>query len=202
MRVNVFLALSLNFYERSDMNKFNMFVLAGLCAMSVNAFAADAPAEATKTVDATKPAVNAQRTQVPAARGPTLELAIEAARVAIETCAAEGGQKVGVSVVDSAGVLKVLLAADGTSPRGVTSGNSKAVTALTYKSNTSKLTEQIKTDKVLGDTIASNAALNARPGGVLIRVGDEIIGAIGVGGGRTDEPCALAGLQKVQSRLQ
>jgi uncharacterized protein GlcG (DUF336 family) len=184
------------------MNKFNILVLAGICAMSANTFAADVPSEATKQVDAAKPASTPQRTQVPAARGPSLELAIEAARVAIETCAADGGQKVGVSVVDSAGVLKVLLAADGTSPRGVTSGNSKAVTALTYKTNTSKLTEQIKSDKVLGDTIAANTSLNARPGGVLIKVGDEIIGAIGVGGGRTDEPCALAGLQKVQSRLQ
>lgn len=181
------------------MNKLNVILLTGLCAISVNAGAADAPTDA-----AAKPVVStpANANRVPAAKGPSLELAIEAARVAIETCAADGGQKIGVSVVDSAGVLKVLLAADGTSPRGVTSGNSKAVTALTYKTNTSKLTEQIKTDKVLGDTIAANTVLNARPGGVLIKVGDEIIGAIGVGGGRTDEPCALAGLQKIQSRLQ
>ena len=178
------------------MNKLNVIFIASFFFLATNAFSADA------TADATKPVVNTQRVQVPAARGPSLELAIEAALVAIETCAADGGQKVGVSVVDSAGVLKVLLAADGTSPRGVTSGNTKAVTALTYKSNTSQLTEQIKSDKVLGDTIAANTSLNARPGGVLIKVGDEIIGAIGVGGGHTDEPCALAGLQKVQSRLK
>ena len=184
------------------MSKFNIAVLTGLCVMAANAFAADLPSEVIKQLDTEKPATTAQRVQVPAARGPSLELAIEAARVAIETCAADGGQKVGVSVVDSAGVLKVLLAADGASPRGVTSGNSKAVTALTYKISTGKLTELIKSDKILGDTIAANSALNARPGGVLIKVGDEIIGAIGVGGGKTDEPCALAGLQKIQSRLQ
>lgn len=184
------------------MSNLKMILVAAICATSANAKAADAPADAAKAADAPKPAANAQRVQVPAARGPSLELAIEAARVAIETCAADGGQKVGVSVVDSAGVLKVLLAADGTSPRGVTSGNAKALTAITYKTNTSKLTEQIKVDKSLGDTIAANTALNARPGAVLIKIGDEIIGAIGVGGGRTDEPCALAGLQKVQSRLQ
>lgn len=175
--------------------KFKVLLLAVLGAVSVNAMAADAPAEAAK------PAAAPARTQVPAAKGPALDLAIEAARVAIETCAADGGQKIGVSVVDSAGVLKVLLAADGTSPRGVTSGNAKALTAIQYKTNTSKLTEQIKTDKALGDTIAANTALNARPGAVLIKVGDEIIGAIGVGGGRTDEPCAVAGLQKIQNRL-
>lgn len=144
----------------------------------------------------------ANQPRVPAARGPALDLAIEASKIAIETCAAAGGQKIGISFVDSAGVLKTLLAADGTSPRGVTSSTNKAVTALTFKTATSQLTEQIKTDKSLADKISANVNFNARPGGVLIKVGDEIIGAIGVGGGRTDEDCALAGLQKIQSRLQ
>lgn len=156
--------------------------------------AADAPA-------APAPA-DPPRARVPAARGPALELAIEAARVAIDTCAAAGGQKIGASVVDSAGVLKALLAADGTSPRGVTSSTSKAVTALTFKTATSDLGEQAKSDKALADKIAANANFNARPGGVLLKVGDEIIGAIGVGGGRTDADCALAGVDKIQARLQ
>lgn len=145
------------------------------------------------------PANNAAR--VPAAKGPALALAIEAARVANETCAADGGQKVATSVVDAAGVLKVLLAADGTSPRGVSSSTIKAQTALQYKKSTSELFEQAKTDKAFAEAIAANPAVNGRPGGILIKVGDEIIGAIGVGGGRTDEPCALAGLQKIQARL-
>lgn len=139
--------------------------------------------------------------RVPAAKGPSLALAYEAAKVAIETCAADGGQTVAASVVDSAGVLKVLLAADGTSPRGVSSSTIKAQTALQYKKSTSALFEQAKTDKAFAETIAANPAVNGRPGGILIHVGNEIIGAIGVGGGRTDEPCALAGLQKIQSRL-
>ncbi len=159
-------------------------------------FAAEPNETAPAKVEAAAPA------RVPAAKGPALELAIEAARVAIETCAADGGQKIGVSVVDSAGVLKVLLAADGTSPRGVTSSTNKAVTALHFKKSTSALAEQIKTDKAMADTIAATPAFNARPGGILIQVGGEIIGAIGVGGGKTDEPCAVAGLNKVQTRLQ
>lgn len=178
------------------MNKLKITLLAGLCATSINLMAADTPA--------TKPAeaAPAQRPQVPAARGPALELSIEAARVAIETCAADGGQKIAASVVDSAGVLKVLLAADGTSPRGVASSTAKAVTALNFKSPTSQVGEQAKTDKTLADKIAADTTINARPGGILIKVGDEIIGAIGVGGGKTDEPCALAGLQKIQARLK
>jgi uncharacterized protein GlcG (DUF336 family) len=167
-----------------------------ICAalLSMNISAADAPKS--------ESASSARPPQVPAARGPALELAIEAARTAIEACSADGGQKVAASVVDSAGVLKVLLATDGTSPRGVTSSTNKAVTALKFKSPTSALGEQVKNDKTLADQVAADVSINVRPGGVLLKVGDEIIGAIGIGGGRTDEPCALAGIKKIQSRLQ
>jgi uncharacterized protein GlcG (DUF336 family) len=173
----------------------NKIALALAFALSVTANAAENTAPATTAV------ADARLAPVPAARGPALELAVEAARVAIDTCAAKGGQKIGASVVDSAGILKVLLAADGTSPRGVQSSTNKAVTALSFKSATSQLGEQIKTDRALADKIAANTSYNARPGGVLLKVNDEIIGAIGVGGGRTDEECALAGIQKIQSRL-
>jgi uncharacterized protein GlcG (DUF336 family) len=181
------------------MKALKLSLLASLCAATLNVSAADAPKEAAKPAEAA-PAGGQQR--VPAAKGPALELAIEAARVAIETCAADGGQKISASVVDSAGVLKVLLAADGASPRSVSSGTAKAVTALNFKIPTSQLGEQAKTDKALADKIAADTTINARPGGVLLKVGDEIIGAIGIGGGKTDEPCALAGVQKIQARLK
>lgn len=179
------------------MHYLRKIVFLSLCGAATLVTAAEGNEPATVKTEA--PAGNAAR--VPAAKGPSLELAIEAARVAIETCAADGGQKIGVSVLDSAGVLKVLLAADGTSPRGVTSSTSKAVTALHYKKSTSALFEAVKTDKALADALAAEPKFNGRPGGVLIKVGDEIIGAIGVGGGRTDEPCAIAGLNKIQGRL-
>ena len=140
--------------------------------------------------------------RVPAAYGPSLELAIEAAQVAIAACAKEGGQTIGVSLVDSAGVLKVLLAADGASPRGVSSSTAKALTVLQYKTATKNLLEKIPTDKKLADEIAANPTLNGRPGGILITKGDKIVGAIGVGGGRTDHECALAGLKKIQDRIK
>ncbi|MBI4986077.1 MAG: heme-binding protein [Rhodocyclales bacterium] len=148
-------------------------------------------------------AAPAARTPVPAARGPALELALEAARVAVDTCKGLE-QKIGVSVVDSAGVLKVLLATDGASPRGVQSSTNKAVTALTFKTASSQLGEQAKTDKELADKLAANTNYNARAGGVLLKVNNEVIGAIGVGGARgseKDEACALAGIEKIQSRL-
>ncbi|MES2946635.1 MAG: heme-binding protein [Pseudomonadota bacterium] len=143
-------------------------------------------------------------TPVPAARGPALDAALDAARTAISTCT-ERSQKIGVTVLDSAGVIKVVLATDGSSARGVASSTSKALTALQFKSPTSALAEQLKTDKALADKIAADPKLNARAGGILVRVGDEVIGAIGVGGARgseVDEACAVAGLTAVQSRLR
>lgn len=138
------------------------------------------------------------------ARGPALDLALEAARTAVENCSARQ-QKVSVSVVDSAGVLKALLAADGAHARGVASSTSKALTALSFNSTTAALGEKAKTDTALAARIAANPAFNARGGGVTISVGGTLIGAIGVGGARgsdIDEACAVAGLAQVQSRLQ
>ncbi|MGC3982836.1 MAG: heme-binding protein [Steroidobacteraceae bacterium] len=146
----------------------------------------------------------AAATNSPAARSPSLDLALEAAKTAIETCAAKE-QKIGVSVLDAAGVQRVVLASDGASSRGVASSTNKAVTALNFKAATSQLAEQSKTDKTLADAIAANTNFNSRAGGVLIKVGNEIIGAMGVGGARgseVDEACAVAGLQKVQARLK
>jgi uncharacterized protein GlcG (DUF336 family) len=140
----------------------------------------------------------------PAARGPSLKLALEAAQKALDTCKGLD-QKIGVTVVDSAGVLKVVLATDGASTRGVASSTNKALTALAFTSATSELGEKIKTDTALAEKVAANANYNSRAGGVLLKVGADVIGAIGVGGAKgseKDEACAIAGLQKIKGRLR
>jgi uncharacterized protein GlcG (DUF336 family) len=140
----------------------------------------------------------------PPARGPALDLALEAARTALDNCSARQ-QKVSVSVVDSAGVLKTLLATDGAHARGVASSTNKAQTALAFNSATAALGEKAKADPELAARIAANPNFNARGGGVTLTVNGSVIGAIGVGGARgsdIDEACALAGIAKVQSRLQ
>ncbi len=142
--------------------------------------------------------------QPPAARGPSLKLALEAAQKSLDTCKGLD-QKIGVTVVDSAGVLKVLLATDGASTRGVNSSTNKALTALAFTAATSELGERVKTDTALAGKIAANANYNTHAGGVLLKVGDEVIGAIGVGGAKgseKDEACAVAGLQKIQRKLK
>lgn len=138
----------------------------------------------------------------PAAHGPTLASSINAANAAIAHCLEHGQKGAAVSVVDAAGVLKVLLAADGTSERGVLSSTNKAVTALHFKTATSVLFKQKDTDPSLAEKLADHPHFNARPGGVLLKDGEEIIGAIGVGGAKIDEECALAGIDKITSRAK
>jgi uncharacterized protein GlcG (DUF336 family) len=140
----------------------------------------------------------------PAARGPSLKLALEAAQKALDTCKGLD-QKVGVTVVDSAGVLKVVLATDGASTRGVASSTNKALTALAFTASTSELGDKIKSDSALAEKIAANPNYNTHAGGLLLKVGDDVVGAIGVGGAKgseKDEACALAGLNKVKRRLK
>ena len=140
----------------------------------------------------------------PPARGPALDLVVEAAQTALEAAKA-GDQKVAVTVIDSAGVLKAVLVSDGTGPRAIQNSNFKAQAALAFKEPSGQLAEEVKTNKELADKIAANPTYLARAGAVPIKVNDEVIGAIGVGGARgsdKDEAYAKAGLEKIQARVK
>jgi uncharacterized protein GlcG (DUF336 family) len=142
--------------------------------------------------------------RIPAARGPEMALALEAAQTAISTCATNG-YKVAASIVDSAGVLKVLVAADGATKGAVESSTKKAVTANTMKTATSEIQEKMKTDQALAAKITADASLFARAGGLPLLVGADVIGAVGVGGapgGEKDEACAAAGIDKIKATLK
>jgi uncharacterized protein GlcG (DUF336 family) len=138
------------------------------------------------------------------ARGPTLEAALGAARVALDSCKTKGFA-VSVSIVDAAGVPKVLLASDGAAPRGVRSSTNKALTALAFKDSTSRLGTRSQTDKPLALAIAGDVNYTTRAGGIVITVDGDIIGAIGVGGAHpseVDESCALIGLESIKHQLK
>ena len=141
--------------------------------------------------------------QSPPARGLPLELALEAAKVAVDTCKGLD-QKVAVSVLDSSGELRLLLAADGAATRGVQNSALKAKAALAFNLPSGQVAERVKTDKDSADRLAANPTWLARAGAIPVTVGGTLIGAIGVGGARgsdKDEACAVAGLDRVKSRL-
>jgi uncharacterized protein GlcG (DUF336 family) len=140
----------------------------------------------------------------PPARGPALDVALEAAQTALATCTANG-YKTGVVVVDSAGILKVVLAADGASQRAVDSATGKSFTVITYKTASSAVAKQAEADKDLAARLTADPKQRARAGALPLLVSGELIGAIGVGGapgGEKDEVCAQAGIDKVKDRLK
>ncbi len=146
----------------------------------------------------------AQPTQPPAADGPSLALSLEAARAMIADCATKD-YKVAVTILDSAGVTKLVLVADGVGPRAVESSLKKAVAALTLGMPTARAVEQMKTDTALAARIAADAALFVHPGGVPLMEAGKIIGAAGVSGapiGGKDDVCLSAGLDSVKGRLK
>ncbi len=76
---------------------------------------------------------------------------------------------------------------------------------MPVKEPSGQLAEEVKTNKELADKIAANPSYLARAGAVLIKVNDEVIGVIGVGGARgsdKDEAYAKAGLEKIQTRVK
>jgi uncharacterized protein GlcG (DUF336 family) len=151
------------------------------------------------SIIATAPAL-AQAPQVEKNVSMALSLAI--IQGTIEQCTKDG-YKVSVTVVDKAGVVAGQLRGDGTSPHTMEFSRLKAYTAR-IRNQTS-----LQTMKELEDPARS--ALRQIPGlvgiggGVPIRAGNEVIGAVGVSGapgGEKDEACANAGIAKVEAALK
>ena len=141
-----------------------------------------------------------------AAPGPSFALALEAAQTALDTCKARGAS-VSVAVVDSAGVLKVLLAADGAFAKGVVTSVGKAVTAKDFGMPISELAVRIGIDPVLAAKVKANPNYLVGKGGLPLKAGEAVIGGLGVGGVTsanivTDEECAQAGLDRIKARLK
>ena len=145
------------------------------------------------------------------APGPSLALAVEAARAAVDTCAA-AGYRIGVAVIDSMGEARVLLTADGSDGSHVFIAMRKALTALRFEMPSSQASELVPKDPELLARVTPNMFVAG--GAVPIMHNGEAIGAIGVSGaggrassgpggvGRQDEACAVAGLRRIERQLK
>jgi uncharacterized protein GlcG (DUF336 family) len=70
---------------------------------------------------------------------------------------------------------------------------------------TAELQEAVKSDQALAAKLEADPHLFARAGGLPLLVGNDVIGAIGVGGapgGDKDQACTQAGVEKIASRLK
>lgn len=141
----------------------------------------------------------------PRARGPSLALAVEAAQVAAATCTANG-YKTTVLIVDSADVPVVIFSGDGAAERTQAIAAGKAATAIRYNTSSGEIAERAKTDSALAAEIKADPRIGtARQGALLLKAGNDTIGAIAVSGapgGEKDEVCARAAVEKIKGRLQ
>jgi uncharacterized protein GlcG (DUF336 family) len=82
----------------------------------------------------------------------------------------------------------------------------KTWASIKYKMSSGDVADKAKTDAALDAEIKADPRIGtARRGALLLKVGDEIIGAVSVSGapgGDKDEVCTQAGIDKVASRLK
>ena len=130
-------------------------------------------------------------------------LAAELAMDAVTACA-QKNYHVGVVVLDYSGVQQVALRGDGAGIHTVDPADYKANTTLSFRIDGVDLVERSKTRAPPGP-IGRLPRLLLAQGAVLIKAGDEIVGAIGISGARgnnMDTACARAGADKIKDRLK
>ncbi len=128
-------------------------------------------------------------------------LANEAVGAAVASCAKQGYAET-VVLLDSDGVRQAELRGDGAGIHTLDSANDKAYTSLTFKTDTGALVQRAQ---VLSPLTSRLPHLLLFQGGLVIKLGDEVVGAIGAAGapgGELDEACARAGLDVIQGRLK
>jgi uncharacterized protein GlcG (DUF336 family) len=116
--------------------------------------------------------------QPPPARGLDTALAVEAAQTAVNSCL-DSGVKGSAAVVDSAGVLRVLISANGSSKNSAELSPKKAVLANDMKKATSEIFSEMGKDPALKAKLEADKNIFPRPGAVPIMAGNDVIGAIG-----------------------
>jgi uncharacterized protein GlcG (DUF336 family) len=132
------------------------------------------------------------------------ELASQAVAEAVESCAKQGYSETAV-LVDADGVRQAVLRGDGAGSHTLDSTYDKAYTAASFKTDTSALFERSKTVPGFANLFTQLPHLMLLGGGIVIKVGDEVVGAIGAAGApgaNLDDACARAGLDKIRDQLR
>lgn len=136
-------------------------------------------------------------------RNMSLELANQLAAATIAACQANG-HAVAVTVVDRAGGVRAVQRADNAGPHTLGASERKAFTSASAKNTTLAMMDTAQKNPAAANLVHIPGYL-LLGGGVPVRVGNEVIGAIGVGGapgGHLDEQCAVAAIERVKDQLK
>jgi uncharacterized protein GlcG (DUF336 family) len=129
-------------------------------------------------------------------------IAVTMAQTAMETCKTNG-YAVSATIVGRTGEVIVQVRGDNTGPHTVENSFKKAYTSRTFRSPSGALAKRLKDDPLLPLIHLTNVV--AAQGALPIKVGEDVIGAIGISGapgGEKDEVCAQAAIDKVAGELK
>ena len=133
----------------------------------------------------------------------SLELANQLASATVAACAANG-YAVSATVVDRAGTVRAVQRADNAGPHTLAASQQKAFTSASAKNTTLAMMEGSQKNPAAANLVYIPGYL-LLGGGVPVKAGNEVIGAVGVGGapgGNLDEQCAMAAIDKIKDQLK
>jgi uncharacterized protein GlcG (DUF336 family) len=136
-------------------------------------------------------------------RNMSLALASDLAASAVASCQA-AGYAVTATVVDRAGGVRAVQRADNAGPHTLEASRLKAYTSASAKNTTLAMMQTAQQNPAAANLVHIPGYL-LLGGGVPVKSGDEVIGAIGVGGapgGHLDEQCAKAAIEQVAGDLK
>jgi uncharacterized protein GlcG (DUF336 family) len=145
----------------------------------------------------------AQAQAVRSDKNMSLELANQLAGATVAACQVNG-YAVTATVVDRAGTVRAVQRADNAGPHTLAASQQKAFTSASAKNATQAMMESAQKNPAAANLVHIPGFL-LLGGGVPVKAGNEVIGAIGVGGapgGHLDEQCALAALDKAKDLLK
>jgi uncharacterized protein GlcG (DUF336 family) len=133
----------------------------------------------------------------------SLELANQIAAASVAACSARG-YNVTATVVDRAGLVRAVQRADNAGPHTLAASQQKAYTSASARNNTQAMMEAAQKNPAAANLVHIPGFL-LLGGGVPVRAGNDVIGAVGIGGapgGHLDEQCAIAALEQVKDQLK
>ena len=130
-----------------------------------------------------------------------LAMAHTIAQAALAQCESMG-YKISVAVVDRAGLTLVILRGDGAGMHTPEGAERKAYTARTFSQPSADFVKRMTERPDTAGSVHYSRVL-ALSGGLPIKAGNEVVGAVGVSGSPgKDDVCSQAGIDKVADQLK
>lgn len=145
----------------------------------------------------------AQAQAVRTEKNMSLDLANRIAAASVASCQASG-YAVTATVVDRAGTIRAVQRADNAGPHTLAASLQKAFTSASAKNTTLAMMQTAQKNPGAANLVHIPGFL-LLGGGVPVKAGEEVIGAVGIGGapgGHLDEQCAKAALDTVSDLLK